>query len=821
MSSTPYQAMMMKSPVGYAFHEMIFDDRGTPVDYRFVEINPAFEIMTGLLGRDIIGKTVTQVLPDLSHDSFDWIHYYGTVVSTGIPQAFEQFSETMNRWFSVNVYTPISGFFVTNIIDITQKSTDNHALKQLFETCDRLVQIDDRAIDHQQVADDILRLTDAKYAVFSLEEAAGKPFRAVAFSGRKAVPKKLISLFMRPLLGKIWMDERVPMISEALTKFGSVQKLVSDETIMTELAGLEEQEALGETFLIRIAKNDAILGGFTVMMERGRHFENDETVIAYSRHLGMTISRFRSEEQLFKSEEKYRNLIQHSHDIIYTLTLDGILDYVSPAWTVFLGYPVAEVIGQSYQKFIFPADLPRCDLFIRHILDADPSESHSIEYRVIHADGSVRWHHSHTILLVDETGAVIGFQGNAIDVTERKLATDAIRQTTMNYESFFNQIDDFLFVLDMQGNILHVNQTVTDRLGYSQEELQGQSILMVHPAERRIEAMDIVEKMLIGKALFCPVPIVTKSGMQIPVETRVTQGFWNGNPVIFGVTKDISQLRLSEEKFSKLFHINPSACGLSELENHRYLEVNGAFNTLFGYSNEEVLGKTAVELGIMSVEMVDTIMHTADASGRIFNADADLIAKNGDIKHVLLSAENIYVQDKKYRYTVVNDVTEIKNAENEIKYLSYHDQLTGLSNRRFYDEEIIRINSQSNYPITLVMTDMNNMKRVNDKYGHTTGDRSLIIFANVLQRNFRESDRIARIGGDEFVVILPKTDSAETAKIIERINVEISTIHIENLSLSAAFGWKTMTNNLTSFEALFKAAEDMMYSQKEKDHRQK
>jgi len=159
-------------------------------------------------------------------------------------------------------------------------------------------------------------------------------------------------------------------------------------------------------------------------------------------------------------------------------------------------------------------------------------------------------------------------------VAEIKREDIILQQTRKNYETFFNTINDFLFVLDEQGNIIHTNSTVIDRLGYTSEELSGLSVLMVHPPERREEAGRIVGEMLTGITEFCPVPIVTKSGIQIPVETRVTHGFWDGKPVIFGVTKDISKVKLSEEKFSKVFYLNPSICGLSDLDTGEYVEVN-------------------------------------------------------------------------------------------------------------------------------------------------------------------------------------------------------------------------------------------------------
>ncbi|MEI6186370.1 MAG: PAS domain S-box protein, partial [Dehalococcoidia bacterium] len=267
----------------------------------------------------------------------------------------------------------------------------------------------------------------------------------------------------------------------------------------------------------------------------------------------------------------------------------------------------------------------------------------------------------------DERGDTIGVVEIAQDVTERKQAEDLLQQTRQNYEAFFNTIDDFLFVLDEQGNIIHTNTTVTDRLGYTNEELSGKSVLMVHPPERRAEAGRIVGEMLSGAVEFCPVPIVTKSGVQIPVETRVSHGFWDGKAVIFGVTKDISKVKLSEEKFSKLFHINPSACGLSDLSNRQYIEVNEAFDTLLGFQKDEVIGKTATELGILTPGAIKTILLNADSNGNVSNAEADLRAKNGDIKHVLLSSENIHVQEKKYRFTVVHDITARKQAEEALR----------------------------------------------------------------------------------------------------------------------------------------------------------
>jgi diguanylate cyclase (GGDEF)-like protein/PAS domain S-box-containing protein len=488
--------------------------------------------------------------------------------------------------------------------------------------------------------------------------------------------------------------------------------------------------------------------------------------------------RKKTEATLRESEEKYRFLIENSHDIIYMLTSDGQFTFVSPAWTTLLGHPVNQVVGKSFQLFVHPDDLPGCMAWLQKVIVTGQRQE-GIEYRVRHINGSWYWHTSSAVPIRNESGAIIGFEGTARDITERKVAEDALKQTRQNYETFFNTIDEFLFVLDEQGNIIHTNTTVIDRLGYTREELLGKSVLMVHPSERRDEAGRIVDEMLRGVAEFCPVPIIKKSGIQIPVETRVSPGFWDGKPVIFGVTKDISKIRLSEEKFSKLFFINPSACGLSDLDDHKYIEINEAFCTLLGFEKNEVIGRTASDLGILTPETSNAIIQKLDSYGNITNVEADLKAKNGDIKHVLLSAENITVQEKKYRFTVVQDITERKQAEDALqkseeryRELSIIDDLTQLYNsRHFYFQLKIELDRSNRYeqPLTLLLLDLDNFKAFNDTYGHVEGDQVLRRVGQVIKGCLRETDFAYRYGGEEFTILLPMTTSADGVITAERI----------------------------------------------------
>jgi diguanylate cyclase (GGDEF)-like protein len=115
------------------------------------------------------------------------------------------------------------------------------------------------------------------------------------------------------------------------------------------------------------------------------------------------------------------------------------------------------------------------------------------------------------------------------------------------------------------------------------------------------------------------------------------------------------------------------------------------------------------------------------------------------------------------------DITENKIKEKEIQYLSFHDEMTGLYNRRYFENEIQRLNSSRKLPITILVADLDNLKYVNDNFGHQTGDNYIITAAQMISDSIRDEDIAARIGGDEFALILPDTESSGAQKIYKRI----------------------------------------------------
>jgi len=163
---------------------------------------------------------------------------------------------------------------------------------------------------------------------------------------------------------------------------------------------------------------------------------------------------------------------------------------------------------------------------------------------------------------------------------------------------------------------------------------------------------------------------------------------------------------------------------------------------------------------------------------------------------------------------MIQDVTDRKRYEEKIVYLSFHDQLTGLYNRRFFEEELKRLDVARNYPLTLVMADVNGLKLINDSFGHAVGDELLINVAEVLRKGCRGDDIIARLGGDEFSILLPNTDAVETEQILERIYALAGKEKVGSIDLSISFGYETKRYETEDIPELLKKAEDFMYKRK-------
>jgi PAS domain S-box-containing protein len=360
--------------------------------------------------------------------------------------------------------------------------------------------------------------------------------------------------------------------------------------------------------------------------------------------------RKQTEEVLRQSESRLNAILSSMNDIVFEIDLNNCFEgYFAPENKGLYVQP-EKFIGQKFDK-ILPEDV--CVLLrqaIESINSGNPYQQ--FEYQLT-VDNMIEWEHAVITPRYNNLKEFVGVTAVCRNITERKKTEEVIRNSEERLSAFMNSASDSFYLLDSGLNFIEINKRGLEIIGNSRENIIGKNIADIVPdveeSGRREKHLEVIRT---GKPYinenFIPHP---KFGNLHIVLTSFKVG--DGLGVIAHDITERKQaenaLRLSEAKFSILFHMNPSACGLSDMESRKYIEANTAFYDLFGFTKDEVIGKTAFDLGLFSPETSEAILKKADKEGKISNAEADLKAKSGEIIHVLLSAENIILQDKKWR----------------------------------------------------------------------------------------------------------------------------------------------------------------------------
>jgi len=162
----------------------------------------------------------------------------------------------------------------------------------------------------------------------------------------------------------------------------------------------------------------------------------------------------------------------------------------------------------------------------------------------------------------------------------------------------------------------------------------------------------------------------------------------------------------------------------------------------------------------------------------------------------------------------IRDIAERKRMEEELRWRSFHDPLTGVYNRTYFEEELRRLGVSRSYPVSLILCDVDNLKMINDFLGHDQGDEVLKRIAKAISNSVRASDVVARVGGDEFAVLLPWTDSRTAEQVAERILKAVERERSPELPLGLSVGYATASDPSRPLEDLYREADDMMYRDK-------
>jgi len=494
------------------------------------------------------------------------------------------------------------------------------------------------------------------------------------------------------------------------------------------------------------------------------------------------------EEALRLSEERYRTILEDMNEGYFELDLDGTVTFVNDAECRNIGYAREQLIGMNHRQFQDEETVKIIrPLFIELYRTGKPIRN--LQVKIIRANGTKGFNETSVSLLSDKQGKPVGFRGISWDITAQQQLKETIRQVEEKQRNILENMQESYFEVDLAGNLTYVNTAMYTGLGFTREELIGQHYRIFTDEENVKKLYKIYNQIYKTGA---PVrtadfEFIKKDGTKIFAETSASLiRDAQGKPIGFrGVSRDVTErrkmeetIRQSEEKYRTI---------INEVDEW-YFEIDLAGNIVFindavvrsvGYPRERLLGLNYKSY--LSKEQSGSIFkvfrQVYDTGTPIKNYPYEFTRPNGKVMFFQLSIFPKFDETGKivgFR-GVGHDVTEQKRTEEQLNYLATHDLLTGLPNRMLLMDRLKMATAQAKrneHKLALMMLDLDNFKSVNDSLGHMIGDELLKEIAKRLTGRLRQNDTLCRLGGDEFILLLPAIERTEDALEVAKIVME-------------------------------------------------
>ena len=511
--------------------------------------------------------------------------------------------------------------------------------------------------------------------------------------------------------------------------------------------------------------------------------------------------------------------------------------YASRSASPLYGIPEGDYIGSPVGTNLEDDQRQRLLEFIKdeleHDSERDPKRSRLIELREINqGHGDVIWTENHASFVRDAHGKPTAILTITRDITDRKLAEQALQSVKELYQTLAEKSFAGIYVVQ-DGKFRFINFSAASYANYKREELIDQEAgQLVHPEDRK-KVRKNVRAMLNGK-LMVPYEfrIITKQGETRWIMETVTSISYEGKRAILGNSMDMTDRKKSEEslqeserRYRTLFDNANEAVFI--MKDFKFIDCNIITLKMFGCSREQIIGSYPYIFspptqpdGVDSKEKALEMMNLALAGEPKF-FEWRHCQYDGDPFDAEVSLKRVQVGDEILIQAFVRDITDRKRMEESIQALIITDSLTGLYNRRGFlalAEQQLRIAERTGSRVLLLFADLDGMKWINDHLGHAKGDEALIEGANVLQAVFRESDILARVGGDEFAV-LALGSSREDSDILKNRLQQQMDLHNSrgdrdyHLSISIGIAYKESDSSV-SIDELMSRADALMYEHK-------
>ncbi|MDD2422408.1 MAG: PAS domain S-box protein [Heliobacteriaceae bacterium] len=433
--------------------------------------------------------------------------------------------------------------------------------------------------------------------------------------------------------------------------------------------------------------------------------------------------------------------------------------------------------------------------------------------------------------------------GEFRDADEQLQDSEKKLRNQVNYlNTLIDNMNEMFFTYDAQAKITFVNKKAWEVLGYRPEAMIGRDMLEFVPKKEKAVIRNAIQARLAkGVSASYKTYFEHKDGSQRCVKLSsspiIEDGEIAGGMVL---AEDVTERKMAEEQFltahqqlQDIIDFLPDATFVID-KDKKIIAWNRAIEEFSGFSKREVIGKgdyayaipfygepRPILIDLVGREIPETAAryeHFKRQGNAIFGQIYVPFIRKKRGAYLWGIAAPLYDSRGNWNGAVesMRDITDRKELEEQLKYLSLHDPLVGLYNRAYFEQEMCRLEKGRSTTVGIIVCDLDGLKLINDTLGHDTGDGMLMAAAKIIRRVFRESDVVARIGGDEFVVLLPDTDRRTVEKAYHRIREAINAYNEVNpeLPLSLSIGFAVGHNNEKSMAALFEQADDNMYREK-------
>jgi diguanylate cyclase (GGDEF)-like protein/PAS domain S-box-containing protein len=545
----------------------------------------------------------------------------------------------------------------------------------------------------------------------------------------------------------------------------------------------------------------------------------------------------RTHERLQERDRALRAVADNATDLIRLIGDDGRLIYVSPSCQTVLGFTEDEMLAMPPRSLLPDEEREPIKRLTERVKAGDELNS-VVVHRMRSKDGTYRWFETTYCLVRESSGEGGSIHLMSRDITQRKAAEDALHRQTQRLESVLASMGDGVVVLDHERRLVVVNPAARQYIHQDEGEIVPRDWSQQHRAylpdgetsfpsgggpltlALRGETSDGVELVIYDRQNHARALSVTARPLQGP----------DGQSGCVAVYRDITEQRRAEadlrESEQRLRVLSEASFeGVAITKGGVIVDTNQNFATWVGREPYELVGLDG--LSLFAPEDHAVVREKSQHADLLY--EAHLLHANGSRLPVEVRGRHTQFRGQTVRIAILRDITQRRQREAQLKQqaeilrtISLRDELTGLYNRRGFQEhaeQLLRQMSRSKKCAAVFFIDLNGMKIINDTLGHEIGDRALVATAGVLTKTFRESDVVSRLGGDEFAVFALECDADGILIVRERLSQAVCDLNLsglERFQLSFSVGAAAYhPSSPLELQDLLELADHAMYEEKQ------